>query len=60
MLRRKGFELEVFEGRMFNWDLDLVWSKKDGFLCVAKNSIGLHKQKDKLNEHHSKSIAIIK
>jgi hypothetical protein len=41
---RQSLELEILEGRMFDWDLDLAWAEEDGFLRVAKSSVELQKQ----------------
>jgi hypothetical protein len=54
----ESFELEVFEGRMFDGDLYIAGPEKDNFLGVAKDSMDLQKQKNELNIPHSRSIAL--
>jgi hypothetical protein len=54
----ESFELEVFEGRMFDRDMYLAGPEKDDFLGVAKDSMDLQKQKNELNIPHSRSIAL--
>ena len=43
---------------MFDRDLYIAGPEKDNFLGVAKDSMGLQKQKKELNIPHSRSIAL--